>query len=408
LKTEGGTEMKRFVTIILALTMVLTMCAPVYADETTTEVPDTPVAPVEPAELTAAQVKAIKPAAKAASYSYTKIKVSWDKIEDLDGYKVYRATKKTGKYSLIKTVTNPSTTSYINTGRTIGKTYWYKVKGYKKIDGKTVYTKYSTVKSAVPRLSTVKITKVYLPKDFQTRVKWNKVSGATGYQVYRKRTDQSKWKLMKTVSSKYNYATDLMKGNLDSIWGGQELWDYEDIYHDWEYKVRAIRKSGGKTYYGYFSKPCKYQQDWTIKEIQKELIAYGESFEFPMYAFYDDNGNEVDSMNPEGEFMPKKDGSTYHLEHYLGPKDNETNRSWTVLWPEEINKYQRKTSILKQVKKIVKADIKYFAESDPKYWDDYISYEDYVWGGYNGQQYFSIYYKKQSGHKNTYEIYFFH
>ncbi len=399
--------MKKLLTIILALTMMLTMSVPAFADDVNPDAAE----PTAPVELTASQVKAIKPAAKAASYSYTKIKVSWDKIEDLDGYKVYRATKKTGKYSLIKTVTNPSTTSYINTGRTIGKTYWYKVKGYKKIDGKTVYTKYSAVKSAVPRLSTVKITKVYLPKDFQTRVKWNKVSGATGYQVYRKRTDQSKWKLMKTVSSKYNYATDLMKGNFDSVWGGQELWDYDDIYHDWEYKVRAIRKSGGKTYYGYFSKPCKYQQDWTIKEIQKELIAYGESFEFTLHAWYDGKGNPVDYMTYEGDDMelkPIPGGEKYHLEHYLGSDDNETNHSWSVLWPEEVNKYQKKDSILKQVKSTVKYEINRLAKNNPQYWDEYYAHYDGTWGDYSGMSWFGIYCKKQPGHKNTYEIYLLH
>ena len=64
--------MKRFVTMILALTMVLSMSVPAFADDVNPDAAE----PTAPAELTAAQVKAIKPAAKAASYSYTKIKVS--------------------------------------------------------------------------------------------------------------------------------------------------------------------------------------------------------------------------------------------------------------------------------------------------------------------------------------------
>lgn len=59
--------MKRFIILIMALAMVLTMSVPVFADDTAAD-------ESAPAQLTAAQVKAIKPAAKAASYSYTKLK----------------------------------------------------------------------------------------------------------------------------------------------------------------------------------------------------------------------------------------------------------------------------------------------------------------------------------------------
>ena len=38
--------------------------------------------------------------------------------------------------------------TYTNTGRTCGKTYYYKVRAYKRISGKTVTSKFSAVKSA--------------------------------------------------------------------------------------------------------------------------------------------------------------------------------------------------------------------------------------------------------------------
>ena len=136
--------MKKIITLLITLTMVLTMTVPTFAADDVAGDADA----VEPAELSAAQVKVLKPSGvKAVSYSYTKIKVSWNKIEGVDGYKVYRATSKSGKYTVSKTTTSADTLSYINTGRTTGKTYFYKVRGYKKIGKTTYYTKYSAVTS---------------------------------------------------------------------------------------------------------------------------------------------------------------------------------------------------------------------------------------------------------------------
>ena len=53
-----------------------------------------------------------------------KPKVSWAKVDGAVEYKVYRATSKSGTYSLMKTTTS---LSYKNTSATAGKTYYYKV-----------------------------------------------------------------------------------------------------------------------------------------------------------------------------------------------------------------------------------------------------------------------------------------
>ena len=48
--------------------------------------------------------------------------------------------------------------------------------------------------------------------EWKVRIYWNKVAGASGYQVYRKKKGADSWKLYKTVSSKYNYATNYLEG----------------------------------------------------------------------------------------------------------------------------------------------------------------------------------------------------
>ncbi len=79
---------------------------------------------------------------------YTKsIEVKWTEVGGITGYKVYRATSKSGPYTLVKTVP-AETTRFLNQGRTLGKRYYYKVRAYKEsIYDKTVYGPYSAVVS---------------------------------------------------------------------------------------------------------------------------------------------------------------------------------------------------------------------------------------------------------------------
>ena len=72
-----------------------------------------------------------------------KITVKWTKVSGATGYKLYRATSKSGNYKLIKTTTS---TYYTNKSLTKGKKYYYKVKAYRMVSGKKVYSSYSSVK----------------------------------------------------------------------------------------------------------------------------------------------------------------------------------------------------------------------------------------------------------------------
>ena len=75
------------------------------------------------------------------------VKVTWNKITGASGYEIYRKTGSSGTYSRIKTVTSGSTLSYTNSSLTKGKTYYYKVRAYKNVNGKKLYSSYSSVKS---------------------------------------------------------------------------------------------------------------------------------------------------------------------------------------------------------------------------------------------------------------------
>lgn len=81
----------------------------------------------------------------------TKVKLTWTTDSNATGYKIYRATKKSGKYKLIKTIKNNKTKKYTNSKLTPGKKYYYKIKSYRTASGKTKYSSYSSIKSAKPK-----------------------------------------------------------------------------------------------------------------------------------------------------------------------------------------------------------------------------------------------------------------
>lgn len=74
------------------------------------------------------------------------IRVKWNNISGETGYKIYRATSASGTYKLVKTVPN-TWSSWKDTGKTVGKRYYYKVRAYKTVDGKNILSPYSGYKS---------------------------------------------------------------------------------------------------------------------------------------------------------------------------------------------------------------------------------------------------------------------
>ena len=82
-----------------------------------------------------------------------KIKVSWSKSKGykVDAYEVYRAASKNGKYSKLYTTKKSNAKGYTNSKKLEnGKTYFYKVRGVRTIEGKTYYTKWSNVAKEKP------------------------------------------------------------------------------------------------------------------------------------------------------------------------------------------------------------------------------------------------------------------
>ncbi len=118
------------------------------------------------------------------------IKITWSKVTGAERYVVLR---KTGSGSWKKIAENVKTTSYTDETAKAGKIYKYTVRA--KSDGGL--SKYNTTGLTIKRLKTPTLKSVSSVKAGVT-FKWNKVTGAGGYLVYRK-TGNGSWKQIATV-----------------------------------------------------------------------------------------------------------------------------------------------------------------------------------------------------------------
>lgn len=92
--------------------------------------------------------------------SNAKPKISWSAVSGAKGYEVYRSTKESSGYTLLKTVTG---TSFTNTGAASDTKYYYKVKAI--AENSLANSAYSTVKSITSGLAgeTLSTRYVYQP-----------------------------------------------------------------------------------------------------------------------------------------------------------------------------------------------------------------------------------------------------
>lgn len=109
------------------------------------------------------------------------IRINWNKVSGASGYRVYRWTGRS--WAVIKTISGGSVLTYRDAGRVSGGFYQYKVKAYRKLNGKTYWGKASTTKCAVTKPAGVTITSTGRSYD-AVRLNW-KTTKCTGYQILR-------------------------------------------------------------------------------------------------------------------------------------------------------------------------------------------------------------------------------
>ena len=186
--------------------------------------------------------------------------LKWEQDKYVDGYAIYKSTSKTGAYVKIKTINNSSTTSYTDKSIKAKNVYYYKIKSYKKyekdyysVDSKIVEkTKYAQVviKDSYSNDNKKSIT-----------IKWKKVSGVSGYQIYRATSKNGTYKKIKTIKKKsttsYTDKKDIKLGKL------------------YYYKIRAYKNKSNKKEYGQFSSKRKQTTGSRKKQLNKIKLKPG-------------------------------------------------------------------------------------------------------------------------------------
>lgn len=165
----------------------------------------------------------------------TSITLTWDKIDGVTGYRVYRYNPATKKYAFLKQVAGSTNNTYTDKSLTAGTQYRYRVRAYVKVNNVNSYGKYSAKYKTYTKFKKAALkTKAGKKK---ATLSWKKITGVTGYRVYMKNR-KGKYAKIKELkgAGKIKYTkTGLKRGK---------------TYY---FRVRAFKTVNGSNIYGAYS-----------------------------------------------------------------------------------------------------------------------------------------------------------
>ena len=167
----------------------------------------------------------------------TSITLSWDKVAESDGYRIFRYDNKTGEFVKLITISDNRKTTYINTNLSSASSYQYKVYAFTRINDTARFSVSSEIIQSSPLPTKVTNLSVGGKTSSRIRLNWKKVSGATGYQIYYYDKSVKKYTKLTTVSSKdLTYVCTNLKASTE-----------------YKFKVRAYKRINETNYFGSFS-----------------------------------------------------------------------------------------------------------------------------------------------------------
>jgi uncharacterized repeat protein (TIGR02543 family) len=153
------------------------------------------------------------PVAKVAarSVNYQSIKVTWGAAAGANAYELYQATNSAGPFTRIKTLP-AGTLTFTPTGLATGQLYYFKVRAYALNGSSKVYNQISAGVAARPVPAVPGSFKVVRLNASSITVSWAKVTGASGYDIYRKIGATGSFSLRKRTADLSFTNTGLTKG----------------------------------------------------------------------------------------------------------------------------------------------------------------------------------------------------
>ncbi len=165
----------------------------------------------------------------ASSQKTTSLKLSWSKSKGADGYSIYIYDNAKKKWKKLETT---SSLKYTVKNLEPGSMYEFKIKAYRKINGKTVWGNFSDSIATDTKLSAVSGFKASQSESAIT-LKWKKVKGAHGYRIYKYNSQTKKYERIKTIKSgstlSYKISKNLKPGTT------------------YKFRIKAYSKVGPKT-----------------------------------------------------------------------------------------------------------------------------------------------------------------
>lgn len=152
--------------------------AAVVKDGTTNNIG--PMSAVSNLAISNLKVPAISTVRQTASNT---VYLAWKAVEGADGYEVSMANGDDNQFKGIKNVATTTTTT--SSGIEDGNSYQYRIRAYATVDGQKVYSGYSSIVS-IQLMEKPEVQYIYQQSSGSSVLVWNEVSGASGYEVYRK------------------------------------------------------------------------------------------------------------------------------------------------------------------------------------------------------------------------------
>lgn len=158
---------------------------------------------ISPITAQAAETKAVSVGKPYINSNYTSgqsyVTIRWGKVSGADGYYIYRYSENCPRWINVGKA-SAAATSFTSKGVLPGLRYSFRVKAYKIVNGKKVFSSDSNICRTVSKPAQSVIVAISKNNN-SVNLKWNKLNGC-GYVIYTREEGSSAWRQVKTVNDK--------------------------------------------------------------------------------------------------------------------------------------------------------------------------------------------------------------